>query len=255
MALFMDVHNIAGGMSAADVAGAHQENLATQGQYGVNYLRYWVDEEAGKIFCLVDPVGDVALLGQQPRLEGSGAAHRHALQQLGTQARQCNRDRPGTASDDLDVDDGVGREHQHDRVTTDRWAVAEPATHLREAPAERADRIVCLVEQQRRELPAAGGPLAQDQVRQYRPALAAAELVRVARKPDLLRRLLWKLAVLTVPNYDSVRLTVPTLSPMTVRHTHEFEHVLPRLVTLAGVSGLFPAVPDLRLASGGEFLL
>ena len=54
MPLFMDMHNIDGGVSAADVAGAHEADLATQGAYGVNYLRYWVDEEAGKIFCLVD---------------------------------------------------------------------------------------------------------------------------------------------------------------------------------------------------------
>ena len=54
MPLFMDVHNIDGRVSAADVAGAHEADLATQGACGVNYLRYWVDEEAGKIFCLVD---------------------------------------------------------------------------------------------------------------------------------------------------------------------------------------------------------
>ncbi len=54
MSLFMDVHNIEGGVSAADVAGAHQADLDTQQKYGVSYLRYWVDEEAGKIFCLVE---------------------------------------------------------------------------------------------------------------------------------------------------------------------------------------------------------
>jgi hypothetical protein len=54
MALFMDVHSIEGGVSAEDVAGAHAADLATQGKYGVNYLRYWVDETAGKIFCLVE---------------------------------------------------------------------------------------------------------------------------------------------------------------------------------------------------------
>jgi hypothetical protein len=54
MALFMDVHSIDGGVSAADVAKAHQADLETQSGYGVSYLRYWVDEGAGKIFCLVD---------------------------------------------------------------------------------------------------------------------------------------------------------------------------------------------------------
>jgi len=54
MALFMDVHSIDGGVAVADVANAHQADLETQGRYGVSYLRYWVDESAGKIFCLVD---------------------------------------------------------------------------------------------------------------------------------------------------------------------------------------------------------
>jgi hypothetical protein len=54
MALFMDVHSIEGGVSAADVAEAHQKDLDTQDRYAVSYLRYWVDEAAGKIFCLVE---------------------------------------------------------------------------------------------------------------------------------------------------------------------------------------------------------
>ncbi len=54
MSLFMDVHNIKGGVAAKDVAEAHKADLETQDKYGVSYLRYWVDETAGKIFCLVD---------------------------------------------------------------------------------------------------------------------------------------------------------------------------------------------------------
>jgi Protein of unknown function (DUF4242) len=54
MALFLDVHTIEGGVSAEDVAGAHQKDLETQARFGVSYLRYWVDEGAGKIFCLVE---------------------------------------------------------------------------------------------------------------------------------------------------------------------------------------------------------
>lgn len=61
MPLFMDVHTIEGGVSAADVAGAHDADLKIQGAYGVHYLKYWVDEEAGKIFCLVEaPDADAA---------------------------------------------------------------------------------------------------------------------------------------------------------------------------------------------------
>jgi hypothetical protein len=50
----MDVHNIEGGVTAKDVAEAHKADLETQDKYGVSYLRYWVDETTGKIFCLVD---------------------------------------------------------------------------------------------------------------------------------------------------------------------------------------------------------
>ena len=55
MPLFMDVHNIEGGVSAKDVADAHQKDVETQDRYGVNYRSYWVDDSAGKIFCLVEP--------------------------------------------------------------------------------------------------------------------------------------------------------------------------------------------------------
>lgn len=68
MPLFMDVHDMSGGVSASDVAGAHQKDLETQEKYGVNYLRYWVDEEKGKIFCLVE----------SPDAESANTVHREA---------------------------------------------------------------------------------------------------------------------------------------------------------------------------------
>ena len=61
MPLYMDVHTIEGGVSIADVALAHAADLRTQGAHDVRYLRYWVDEPAGKIFCLVEaPTKDAA---------------------------------------------------------------------------------------------------------------------------------------------------------------------------------------------------
>ena len=54
MPLLMDVHNMERSVSAGDVAKAHQADLETQGQHGVSYKRYRVDEKAGKIFCLVE---------------------------------------------------------------------------------------------------------------------------------------------------------------------------------------------------------
>lgn len=61
MPLFLDVHTIEGGVGADDVAKAHQADLETQEAHGVNYMRYWLDEAAGKIFCLVEaPDADAA---------------------------------------------------------------------------------------------------------------------------------------------------------------------------------------------------
>jgi hypothetical protein len=68
MALFMDTHTLEGGVSVADVAAAHEADLATQGSHGVDFLRYWVDEEAGKIFCLVEA----------PDAEAANTVHREA---------------------------------------------------------------------------------------------------------------------------------------------------------------------------------
>ena len=68
MALFMDAHTIEGGVSVADVAAAHAADVATQTPHGVDYQRYWVDEEAGKIFCLVEA----------PDAETAAAVHQEA---------------------------------------------------------------------------------------------------------------------------------------------------------------------------------
>jgi hypothetical protein len=54
MPLFMDVHTIDGGVQVDDVAKAHMADLQKQGEYDVQYLRYWVNEDTGKIFCLVE---------------------------------------------------------------------------------------------------------------------------------------------------------------------------------------------------------
>jgi hypothetical protein len=53
VATFLDIHDLPG-VKAADVVGAHEADVRVQGQYGVNYRHYWVDEADGKVFCLVD---------------------------------------------------------------------------------------------------------------------------------------------------------------------------------------------------------
>jgi hypothetical protein len=61
MPLYMDLHTIDDGVTVGDVAKAHMADLQTQGRYDVRYLRYWVNEASGKIFCLVEaPSADAA---------------------------------------------------------------------------------------------------------------------------------------------------------------------------------------------------
>lgn len=52
--LYMDIHRNVDGLTAEAVTGAHQKDLEVQEKYGVNYLKYWYDEESGTVFCLVD---------------------------------------------------------------------------------------------------------------------------------------------------------------------------------------------------------
>ncbi|MET8146404.1 DUF4242 domain-containing protein [Sphaerisporangium sp. NPDC005288] len=68
MPLYMDVHTIAGGVAMADVAQAHKADLQQQAGHDVSYLRYWVDEGQGRIFCLVEA----------PSAEAAAAVHRAA---------------------------------------------------------------------------------------------------------------------------------------------------------------------------------
>jgi hypothetical protein len=61
MPLFMDIHRLGDGVAQDDVAKAHLADLETQGRYDVRYLRYWVDEDRGTVFCLVEaPSEDAA---------------------------------------------------------------------------------------------------------------------------------------------------------------------------------------------------
>jgi hypothetical protein len=69
MPLFMDVHeDMPEGAKASDVAEAHAADVRTQDKYGVKYLKYWVDDDARKIFCLVEA----------PDAETAATVHREA---------------------------------------------------------------------------------------------------------------------------------------------------------------------------------
>lgn len=53
MPIYMDLH-IAPGVTARDVAEAHLLDVQNQGKYSCKAMTYWVDEEKGCIFCLIE---------------------------------------------------------------------------------------------------------------------------------------------------------------------------------------------------------
>ncbi len=67
MALFIDRHDLPDA-TAADLAVAHMRDLEVQDQFGVRFVTYWFEEEAGSGFCLVEG----------PDAESVEAAHRAA---------------------------------------------------------------------------------------------------------------------------------------------------------------------------------
>jgi len=51
--LYMDVHEL-DAVTMADVAAAHEKDLAVQAKYGVKFIRYWVDEDSARVYCLAE---------------------------------------------------------------------------------------------------------------------------------------------------------------------------------------------------------
>lgn len=68
MPLYMDIHDLPDGTTKEDVAKAHARDMETQRKYGVEYTKYWVNEKAGKVFCLC----------HAPNAEAAECVHREA---------------------------------------------------------------------------------------------------------------------------------------------------------------------------------
>ena len=53
MPIFMDIH-IVPGVKAKDVAEAHRMDMLYQNAHGCNCMTYWIDEQRGTVFCLIE---------------------------------------------------------------------------------------------------------------------------------------------------------------------------------------------------------
>ncbi|TAI47046.1 nickel-binding protein [Flagellimonas allohymeniacidonis] len=65
----MDRH-IVPGIEAKHAAQAHREDLKIQDEYGCRCMTYWVDEERGSAFCLIDAPNEKAVKEMHDRAHG-----------------------------------------------------------------------------------------------------------------------------------------------------------------------------------------
>jgi class 3 adenylate cyclase len=67
MPLYMDMHDLPG-VTAEDVAQAHEADKQAQDRLGVKFVKYWFNQETGKVFCLA----------HAPSMEAAVQVHRDA---------------------------------------------------------------------------------------------------------------------------------------------------------------------------------
>jgi hypothetical protein len=77
----MDMHDIQGGVKMDDVAKAHIADLKTQVGRDVRYLRYWVAEDSGRVFCLVEAPSPEAAADVHREAHGLVAEHIYRVQE------------------------------------------------------------------------------------------------------------------------------------------------------------------------------
>ena len=69
MAQFMDVHSGFFGVSGDQFREAHDRDLAIERDEGVHFEKAWMDEDAGKVFCLASRPSREAVM-RSPRARG-----------------------------------------------------------------------------------------------------------------------------------------------------------------------------------------
>lgn len=73
---FIDVHDmVPGTIKLADVAAAHEKDLATEAKFGVDFIKYWVDTEKGKIYCLSKAPNEESIINTHREAHGLLPTH------------------------------------------------------------------------------------------------------------------------------------------------------------------------------------
>ena len=124
---YVDVHELgAGNVTAEAVAEAHVADLRTQDEFGVQFLKYWVDEAEGRVYCLSESPSSDAVVQTHRKAhgllpdsihevtEGQEAAPRGASRYY----LDVHRLGPGAVTAEA-----VAEAHEADLATQDRYSV------------------------------------------------------------------------------------------------------------------------------------
>lgn len=69
--LYLDVHHLgAGKVTYEDVAKAHAKDLAAEGQYGVEFIKFWVDTASGTVYCLASAYDTASIIHTHAKAHG-----------------------------------------------------------------------------------------------------------------------------------------------------------------------------------------
>ena len=71
MPLFLDLHNLPEGITAAHVAEMHQADLDLEHKYNCRGLTYWCDEKRKTAFCLIEAPSKEALIDLHENAHGA----------------------------------------------------------------------------------------------------------------------------------------------------------------------------------------
>ena len=70
MPVYMDHHDVPGGLSPEEVAHIHKQDVAIQDEFGCKALTYWYDDKRNNAFCLIDAPNKKALLSMHQHSHG-----------------------------------------------------------------------------------------------------------------------------------------------------------------------------------------
>jgi Nickel responsive protein SCO4226-like len=78
--LYLDVHNVGPGkLTYEAVAQAHAKDLATEGKYGVEFIKFWVDTAKGTVYCLASAYDTASIVTTHAKAHGLLPDHIYAV--------------------------------------------------------------------------------------------------------------------------------------------------------------------------------